>query len=80
MCERIGFGLYQSWRNMGKVGYVSVFCLQWVVGLGLGGWGVVMSVCVDGRSRYLYIVLGGYLHILGAPSVQFCCTFSISAS
>ena len=23
-CERIGFGLYQSWRNMGKVGYVFV--------------------------------------------------------
>ena len=22
--ERIGFGLYQSWRNMGKVGYVYV--------------------------------------------------------
>ena len=29
---------------------------------------------------YLYIVLGGYLHILGALSVQFCCTISISAS
>ena len=23
--DRIGFGLYQFWRNMGKVGYVSVF-------------------------------------------------------
>ena len=41
---------------MGKVGYVSVFwlwcswwCLgEWVGGLvqGLGGWGVVLSVCV----------------------------------
>ena len=36
-----------------------------------------MSVCVVsldslccGRSRYLYIVLGGFLHILGAPNVQ----------
>ena len=29
-------------------------------------------MCVDGRSRYLYIVLGGYLLILGAPSVQSC--------
>ena len=37
-------------------------------------------MCVDGRSRYLYIVLGGYLYILGEPRVQFCCTFSISAS
>ena len=56
--DRIGFGLYQFWRNMGKVGYVSVFCLRWCVcrgvggewvgGLvqGLGGWGGVMNVCV----------------------------------
>ena len=36
--------------------------------------------CVDGRSRYLYIVLGGYLRILGAPSVQSCCTLWISVS
>ena len=28
---------------------------------------------VDGRSRYLYIVLGGYLCILGARSLQSCC-------
>ena len=28
----------------------------------------------------MYIVLGGYLHILGSPSVQSCCTLSISAS
>ena len=27
-------------------------------------------MCVDGRSRYMYIVLG-----LGAPSVQSCCTY-----
>ena len=27
--ERIGFGLYQSWRNRGKVEYVSVFWLRW---------------------------------------------------
>ena len=60
---------------------------EWVGGLGqgLGGWGGVMyvcvvSLCVDGRSRYLYIVLGGVLCILGAPSVQSCCTISISAS
>ena len=40
----------------------------------------VWILCVDGRSRYLYIVLGGYLCITGAPSVQSCCTLSISAS
>ena len=50
------------------------------LGQGLGGCGGVMSVCVDGRSRYLYIVLGGFLRILGAPSVHSCCTLSISAS
>ena len=31
-------------------------------------------------SRYLCIVLGVYLHILGAPSVQSYCTLSISDS
>ena len=68
------------------VGRVSVFWLRWYrwgVGMGLGqgsggvGW---CYVCVYGRSRYLYIVLGGYLRILGAHSVQFCCTLWISAS
>ena len=29
MGDRIGFGLYQFWRNMGKMGYVSVFWLRW---------------------------------------------------
>ena len=47
---------------------------EWVGGLGqgLGGWCGDKSVfvvspdfCVDGRSRYLYIVLGEYLRILG---------------
>ena len=44
---------------------------EWVVGLGqgMGGWGGVIS-----------IVLDGCLHILGAPSVQYCYTLSISAS
>ena len=36
--------------------------------------------CVDGRFRYLYSVIGGYLRILDAPSVQSCCTLLISAS
>ena len=53
---------------------------KWVGGVaeGLGGGGVVVCLCelcvrilcVDGRSRYLYMVLGGYLRILGAPSVS----------
>ena len=29
-------------------------------------------------SKYMYIALGGYMHILGAPSVQSCCTLWIS--
>ena len=33
----------------------------------------VRIICVDGRSRYLCIMLGGYLRIRGAPSVQSCC-------
>ena len=36
--------------------------------------------CGDGWSRYLCVVLGGYLCILGVCSVQFCCTISISDS
>ena len=40
----------------------------------------VWILCVDGRSRYLCIVLDEYLRILGVPSVQSCCTLSISAS
>ena len=35
---------------------------------------LVWILCVDVTSRYLYTVLGGYLHILDAPSVQSCCT------
>ena len=65
MDERIGFGLYQSCGNRGSVVSVSVFGLRWCVGRGLDqgleGW---CYVCVDGRSRYLYIVLWGYLRIL----------------
>ena len=61
---------------------------RWGVGRGFGpgsgrvGWCYVCVSCesglfvyiVEGRSRYLYIVQGGYLHILGAPSVQSYCT------
>ena len=53
--ERIGFGLCQSWRNRGKVGYVSVFWLRWCGwcwGSGWSAWtrvwegGVVLSLCL----------------------------------
>ena len=39
MGDRIGFGLYQFWRNMGKVGYMCVcFCCGGVGGIrGVGG-------------------------------------------
>ena len=51
--DRIGFGFYQFWRNMGKVVCVLVAVVwmvlgEWVGGLGqgLGGWSGVMPVCV----------------------------------
>ena len=71
-----------------SVGYV--FWLWWCewcwgrvggrLGSGMVGCCYVCILCVDGRSRYLYIVLGGFLRILGAHSVQSWCTLSISAS
>ena len=60
---------------------------EWVgVGPGSGGVGLcpcelrVQILCVNDQSRIMYIVLGGYLRILGAPSVQSCCILLISAS
>ena len=44
--------------------------------LDIPGMVLCLCVCVDGRSRYLYIVLGGYLRILGESRVQLCCTLS----
>ena len=41
---------------------------------------VILDSSIHGRSRYLYIMLGGYMRILGAPSVQSCYTLSIAAS
>ena len=72
---RIGFGLYQSCRNRGMLGVCMCFGCggvggvggKWVGGLDqcLEGWCDVQvwNLCVDGRSRYLCIVLGGYLRI-----------------
>ena len=75
-------------RSLPVLCNLSVFALrlcgwEWVGELdqGLGGWGVVMYVCVvslDSLWRWqvqvLCIVLGRYLRILSAPSVQSCCT------
>ena len=64
-------------------------CGRWGVGRGLGlGYGGVelrhahvrCESGISDKSRYLYIVPGGHLRILGAPSVQSCCTLWISAS
>ena len=97
MDEKIGIGIYQSSGNRGSVGRVSVFELRWCrwgvawrLGPGSGGGRaavvlylcelLVRILCVDGRSMYLYIVFGEY-QLLGAPSVQSCCTsLWISAS
>ena len=59
MGDRIGFVIYQFWRNIGKVGYVTVFGLRWCgwgVGRGLGpgsgevGWCYVCVSCESGFS------------------------------
>ena len=77
MCQLLGcsgvHGVGEGWV------VVLVQGLEWggVVVLWLFMWWVWIP-CVDGRLRYLYIVLSGYLRILGAPSVQSCCTLSIS--
>ena len=68
MGETIGFGLYQSCRNRGSVGRVSVSGLRWLCMFGgfvqsLGGWGGVMSVLAVSLDS-LCIVLGGYLRIV----------------
>ena len=57
--ERVGFGLRWCGWGVGR-------------GLGPGSGGVVLCLCemwvwilcVDGSSRYLCIVIGGYLRIL----------------
>ena len=43
-----------AWNRVWKSRMVLCLCELWVLS-------------VDGRSMYLYIVLGGYLRILGAP-------------
>ena len=85
--KRIGFGLYQTCVSSVSIGRLFGFGLRscrWGVGMSLGpgsgrvGWCYVCVHCVYCRSRYLCIVLGWYLRIWGAPSVQSCYTLSIS--
>ena len=54
MDERIGIGLYQSCRDRGSVGHVSVFWLRWCgwyrwgVGRGLGPWSGAVGMAGPG--------------------------------
>ena len=73
--RELGLGFTNPVGTGGSVGHVSVFWLRWCgwcrwgVGRGLGpgsgavGQCYIWIFCVDGRSRYLCIVLGRYLHI-----------------
>ena len=70
--NRIGFGLYESCKNRGSVGCVSVFGLRWWC-----MWGVVRELGSGSGRVVLYLC---ELRILGAPSVQSCCTLLITAS
>ena len=91
----IGVELYLSSGNRDSVGRVTVFGLRWCrwcmwrvgrgLDKGLGGWCYVCvivgpNVFVRYLYLYLYLYLGGYLRILGVPSVQSGCTLSISVS
>ena len=58
-----------TWEGSGRVGWCYV-CVSFDS----------VFLVFDGRSMYLYIVIGGTLRILGAHSVQSYCTLSISAS
>ena len=67
--SRVGGEWVGAWTRVWRCGVVLYLCEL-----------LVCILCVDSRSRYMYIVLGGYLRILGASSVQSCCTLCISAS
>ena len=62
----IGGEWVEAWTRVWMGGVVLCLCEMWV-------W----ILCVDGRSRYMFIVIGGYLRIWGAPSVQSCFTLWI---
>ena len=72
----------------GVLGRVPVFAFQpfgwcgWLLGPVSGSGRVVLvwNICVDGTSRYMYIVLVGYLRIFSTPNVQSYCTLSIYVS
>ena len=63
--EKIGFELYQFWRNMGKVQYVSVFWLWWCgwcwggigdLGQCLGGLGVCVASLDSSVDGFVVLV------------------------
>ena len=64
------------------VGTVAVCDAEvWVVSWLVGGWHFLcVIIVVAGRFMHLYIVLSGYISILGAQSGQSLCTLSISAT
>ena len=86
--RRLGLGFTKCCGNsgVGRVSVFGVVVVSVVkVGSGWwlepksGGWVVlwlcelqVWIRCVDGKSRYLYNVLGGYMCIIDAASVQSC--------
>ena len=75
VCLFLGFG------GVGGVCGVGVKIESVRVGGVMSVWVVSLDfLCVDGKSRYLYIVINGYLRILCTPSDQSCCTLSIFVS
>ena len=86
-CVSRGLGI--GFTNPVGTGIVLDVCLclglrwcRWGLGMRLGpgsggvGWCYVYVGCESG----ILCKADGYLHIVGAPSVQLCCTLSISAS
>ena len=67
--DRIGFGPYHFWGNMGKVGYVSLFWLRWCwgrVGGRLWVW--------EGRCCYVCVCYGSGLSVfMAGPCICILC-------
>ena len=74
VCLCLGYGgVDEEW-----VGYFDQGLTEWVVLCLCELW--VRIFCGYVRTGYLYIVLGGYIRILCAPSIQSCYSLSIFAS